>query len=1773
MENRKSVLPKWADICLLLVLFASAGFGAPAPRYRSDRILIQPKAGEDSGTLAKKHAAKGVSILHEYGNLRHLQVLGLATNMEVLETVREYQESGLVEYAEPDYILRASLEPNDPSFTSGTLWGLKNTGQSGGRAGVDIAATNGWAITHDASSVVVAVIDTGVRYTHQDLASNMWINPKVVAGSGVSPYGTNVLGVNKDPMDDGGHGTHVAGIIGAVGNDGVGVVGVAWKVQIMALKFLDSTGSGSLSDAIRCLDYARQNGAHIVNASWGDTNFSLSLYNAIEQTRQAGIILVAAAANDGLNTDVYPNYPSGYPLDNVVSVGAIDRYGDLPSYSNYGARTVHLAAPGSAIYSCWYTSDSQYATASGTSMATPYVAGVLALLKSTYPTENYRQLIARLMANTTPLTTLDRKCVSGGMANLAAALSAETVPSFTASAYAGSAPLQLWVTNTSIGATGCRWDFGDGSPAVTDTTPSHAYATPGFYTTTLTITNRSGTAISTAREIAVLDNYLMQSTNYNWIDTSLLSRVTLTTNDISDAVSLPFPFVFYGKTNTQLYIGANGILGFKAAELNLADNVNFPSVQTPHGVICPYWDGLSVPSSGGIYAGAVGEAPNRKMVISWVGVYSSSAPLTFQAVLSEGSPNILFQYKEVTPNNSRGAGRRATVGIEDDSGTVCAKYTYNGSPSILANQQAWLFTPQVFVYEPPTVALTSPTNGTVLTAPASLALTAEAASTGSVITQVEFLAGTQSLGIDTTSPYQLAFSSLGSGTYALTAKATDAKGASTTSAPIQITIDQPPVVAIANLADGGRVSASNPLTLVAEATDSDGQVITIEFYSGTNLLGITSGNQPSVTLQAFPEGVYILSARAVDDLGIATISPAITITSVAPPTVTLTAPVDGAQFSGATALSLQAQAFNTGAAVTQVEFFAGANLLGIATHSPYSLEVSSLTAGRYRLTARATDELGGIGWSSAANIVIDQPPSVSLIAPANGARYSTAATVDLKAEASDADNPVAYVEFYEGTTLLGVVSNSPYSLKLTALPANEHPFTARAVDTLGVTSISSSITITSVPPPAVALNYPTNGSLFLTSDSLSLQASATSTGATVLQVEFFVGANSLGTVTNSPYTLSIAPLETGAHPLTARATDELGGTGFSEIVNIVVDQPPSVSLLSPANTARYASASPLTLQAAATDSDGAIARVEFYASANLLGTVTNPPFNLALEPLPAGDYTIFAKAVDNWGVATVSSSITITSIPPPTIALTAPAAGAVLAAPANFTLETSLSNTGAAVVQVEFFAGAQSLGTSSNSPFSVPITNLPAGTYSLSARATDELGGAGVSSNVNIVIDQPPSATMSSPINGARVSASLPLLLRTEATDADGSVARVEFYSGTNLLGVVTNTPFTFSLVPPSAGACEFSTRAIDNWGIASAASAITITSVPPPLVALITPTNGTVLAAPATITLRADLLSSNAAISQVEFFAGANSLGIASFSPFAIQVANLTAGTYSLSAIATDELGGTGISGNTPLLVDQPPTVALLSPTNTARFSTFTPVTLRADAADTDGQVAYVEFYTGDQLLGTVTNSPYSLAIGALTAGEYNLKLRAVDDLGIAAMSSPIVITSVPPPSVTLEILDTNAAFTAPATVKLQATATSPGVTIAQIEFFESLVSWGSLPTNPSVLVVSDLPAGHYSLTAQATDELGGVGVSSPLNFTVEAATPIRLLSVETLKNGGFQFLVIGLPANSVVVIEASTNLIDWTSITTQSASGISLSFTDTNVIAFPARYYRVVK
>jgi subtilisin family serine protease len=537
----------------------------PEPEYVPDTVLVafQPRVPESQKDMIVKQVSPNLEIdaspqPSPFFSRLHISGLGASQNMTVENTIALLKQDPRIRVAEPDYIVHTTATvPNDPNFN--LLWGLQNTGQSPfyGVSGADISATKAWDLTRGSANVVVAVIDTGVDYTHPDLSSN------ILRDSSNNVVGYNFVSNNNNPMDDYGHGTHCAGIIGAVGNNGVGVVGVNWTVKIMPVKFLDSTGSGYTSDAVLSVDYAVSHGAQVLSNSWGGAGYSQLLLEAIQRAERAGVLFVAAAGNSSDDIDLGGFFPAGYNtyVSNVVAVAATDYDDQLAYFSNYGPKTCDIAAPGEEIYStvptgsCALCASSGYTYLSGTSMATPYVAGAVALLKSSFPSATASDLKYRILFNADQPSAL-AGMIRYGRLNVFAAFKNDTInpgipKNFTISKASTTSFMLAWTDSGQDGTSGTVSDY------------EVVYSTSPTFSSAITLDTKMSPGPPGTSESYLLSNLSPQTTYYvglRAIDSVGNKSPRATVSSTTNA-----PYFFDGAESTPKFSVAEGTFGITTA--------------------------------------------------------------------------------------------------------------------------------------------------------------------------------------------------------------------------------------------------------------------------------------------------------------------------------------------------------------------------------------------------------------------------------------------------------------------------------------------------------------------------------------------------------------------------------------------------------------------------------------------------------------------------------------------------------------------------------------------------------------------------------------------------------------------------------------------------------------------------------------------------------------------------------------------------------------------------------------------------------------------------------------------------------------------------------------------------------------------------------------------------------------------------------------------------------------------------------------------------------
>ncbi len=698
---------------------------AKKSKYQNRRLLVRYKEGTSTFKKDAAHFSVGAYVVQSFEVPSNLEVVEVAKGISLDAAQDFYREDPNVLYVEPDYPVHAYLEPppanptppndnNDPPHDTtvdpryAEQWGLNNTGQAGGTADVDINAPELWEKITGDKSIVIGIIDTGVNYNHPDLAKNIWVNPGEIPGNNIDDdangvvddvHGFNAIDSTGDPMDDHGHGSHCAGVIGAEANNKEGGRGVMQDVTIIGCKFLSATGGGSTAGAIACLNYFRdlknraQNPVDIfaTSNSWGGGPSSQALEDAIREHQELGILFVAAASNDGQDNDLVDTYPADYPLANIISVAATDNKDEKAWFSNYGKRSVHIGAPGVDILST--VLGSNYEQMSGTSMATPFATGLAGMIKASYPDLDYIHVKNLLMAGGVPTAALADKTVSGrriravdqnGIGSLTCEnqiVSGRLSPSTDRLLVPVGGKVLLSAVNINCaepnGDIVIPFSPGRGKINLLDNGKDvDEAANDGMYTREW-IAERPGRfefvfpnndkVVVSVFDPANMSAYIQAETpfQYRQITGTPLNAL----DDWVTTIGAPFALKFGGANQVfdMVTIGSNGALSVTNSESIDMSNQTLP-VEKYISLIAPYWDDLNpAADAGDVYYGTLGDAPNREFVVEWRNVrhYNSTQGGTFQVVFFENSSDILFNYLDVDFGNAEyNNGKSATIGIQ-----------------------------------------------------------------------------------------------------------------------------------------------------------------------------------------------------------------------------------------------------------------------------------------------------------------------------------------------------------------------------------------------------------------------------------------------------------------------------------------------------------------------------------------------------------------------------------------------------------------------------------------------------------------------------------------------------------------------------------------------------------------------------------------------------------------------------------------------------------------------------------------------------------------------------------------------------------------------------------------------------------------------------------------------------------------------------------------------------------------------------------------------------
>ena len=1339
-----SVALTFAAAVWLLLAGVKAQQPAPPPgKYVADEILVKFSSSTNNNQRDNMLRARSAARLRRFS--RGIEHLKLPQGQSVEAAIAAFRAMAGVEAVAPNYIRHVVQSPgpppNDPFWLDGTLWGMQK-----------IQAQPAWAnFGGGDGSVIVASIDTGVNYNHPDLSANMWRNPLEIPGNGIDDdgdgyvddvYGIDTVNHDSNPMDDEGHGTHTAGTIAAVGNNGIGVAGVSWNAKILACKFIGSDGSGTDAGALECFQYItalrnRGENIRVSSNSWGQDRVSdppsAVLQTAIDDAGEAGILTIFGAGNDGTNNDVAPFDPASYSSPSIVAVASSDMDDHRSSFSNYGATSVDIAAPGEQIMSTYLGNG--YEVLDGTSMATPHVAGVAALLAMMNPTLSVPALKSLLLDNVDQLPAWTGRVVSGGRLNAFKAASAVSPPN-------------------------------NNKPTVAITSPTEGFTIkePATITLTATASDSDGTvqrvvfyangnpvgAATTSPYVATWTNVPAGNYMLTAVATDdLFGTTTSAPVNITVVPNFP-PIVTLSSPTEGATFTSPAVLTIEAIAADsdgTVDSVAFFANGQPIGTdaTAPY----SI-----TWAAPMGSYTLTAVAMDNQGATTASAPVHVTVNPIPGRTNIALASSGGTASASStytanyppaGAINGDRKGAGWGSGGAWCDGTSNTWPDWLEVdfnglkliEEVDLFSMQDTYTAPvePTPSMTFNFYGVRSFQVQYWTGSAWAPVPGGAVTNNNLVWRQVTFVPLTTSKIRVNISN---------AMANYSRVMEVEAWGIAAAGNVPPDVSITSPAEGAALTTPGDITINATAGDSGGTVTSVDFFANGQLIGTDTTSPYSVTWSNVAAGTYTLTAVATDNDGATTTSADVHVTVAAnvPPSVSITSPTEGAGFTAPATIAITTAASDIDGTVSSVAFYANGSLIGTDSSAPFTTTWANVSAGTYTLTAVATDNSGATTTSNAVHVTVTAIPGRSNVALAANGGSAIASSV------YNANYPVAGAINGDrkgtgwgagGGWCDGTGNSWPDWLEVDFA-------SLKSIDEVDVFSMQDAYNSPVEPTQTMTFSYYGlkafevqywNGSAWT-----AVPGGAVSNNNKVWRQVTFAA------VTTSKIRIYI----TSALNTYSRAV-EVEAWGVAATGNV----PPTVSISGPTEAASFAAPADVTISATASDNGGTVTSVAFYANGALIGTDTSSPYSVPWSGVAAGSYTLTAVATDNDGATTTSAPVHVSVVvnAAPTVAIASPGGGETFNAPATITVLANASDSDGTVSQVAFFANGQPIGSDTTSPYSITWTSVAAGTYTLTAVATDNMGSTTTSAAVNITVSAVAGRmNMALATNGGTASAS-----------------------------------------------------------------------------------------------------------------------------------------------------------------------------------------------------------------------------------------------------------------------------------------------------------------------------------------------------------------------------------------------------------------------------------
>lgn len=1013
----------------------------------------------------------------------------------------------------------------------------------------------------------------------------------------------------------------------------------------------------------------------------------------------------------------------------------------------------------------------------------------------------------------------------------------------------------------------------------------------------------------------------------------------------------------------------------------------------------------------------------------------------------------------------------------------------------------------VVVNIPPTVALLEPTPAAVLPLDQLVRLGAQAGDLDGNVVQVSFYAQETLLGSAGAAPFQLD-AVLPSGAYALTAVAQDDRGTTTTSSPVPVRINAPPSIALRRANDHLPLQEGGDVLLIADATDEDGVISAVTFWRDDTVLGTVTAAPYQWQVPTVAAGEHRFVAIVSDNDG-ATASATLVVNANAQPRVTLTYPVFGSVLPAGGLLTFTAEAIDPDGAVTHVAYLAGRDgaeptEVNVGLAHPYPAEWVPPQPGVWTLIAVAYDDRGASGRSAPVEVVVNAAPTATLTITNGGVPYDPDVGLILAATADDIDGTIVEVRFLQDGEVFAIDSEAPYGVAWTGADRTSRVLVAEAVDDRGAIGRSNTITVALNAAPRVTVLAPLSGQIFHGGSGIVAEATITDEDSGIAQAVFRLDGADIATLTEAPWRLTLPTLAPGDHELVIIASDTGGLTTTTTPVVFRVNALPTVALTAPAAGSLIAQHAPFTITADAADSDGTIQGVEFFAGSTFLGADLSAPYEITTALSVSGTLPLRAEVIDDRGARVVSAPVAVTVNAAPLVSLTAPVGGAVIPFGAPVTVTAHAIDSDGSVTSVVFYAGGTALGTVTAAPWQITVPDLPAGSIALSAVATDDRGATARSAWVQVSITppgtDPPDLEILSPVHGSIVLQGEDVPFIIAASDPDGVVESVTISLGDTVLATLTSEPWNWTWVAPPAGRHRLAVVATDDAGSTRSISGWTVIVNQPPQVTITAPSDGAVILQDTETLVQVAASDSDGQVVEVQLQRDGLEIGQRLAAPYDFTLATDVAGAAELVAVARDELGTITLSTPVRVIVNAPPTISLLQPVSDQVHRLGEPLVVEAAPADPDNGVSAVEIRIDGRLSGTLTAPPWSLSVSGIPLGSHVVEATVIDALGARTASDAVPFRTSAPPSVALSAPTAGTLLAAGALTTLSAQATDPDGTVALVRFLVDGVVVASDHSAPFSVPWLVAGTGSVTLRAEAVDDTGLTALSTPVVVAINA-------------------------------------------------------------------------